>query len=179
MTRKLPKGLTRNQRALIKAPRGGTRAVTKAEKLAHPSRFSKGGEYLVRAGAKVTKRTPYVTRTRMTDWLRGVSHGKASRQRATGELPYKTAASAKQAAKARVTFGLRRAAKTVERVERPPGARDRSRYYRPNQGARDNFVRLRAKKLWGIYLAEGDWHQMIDIAKAINDPMLSALMKSA
>lgn len=108
----------------------------------------------------------------------GVSHGKASRLRATGELPYKTAASAEQAAKARITFRLRRTVKTVERVERPPGARGRSRFYQPNQAARDSFVHLRAKKLRGIYLDDGDWHQMIDLAGAVNDPMLSALMKS-
>lgn len=178
MTRRLPKGLTRGQKSIFKAPRGATRAVTKAEKLAHPNRFSKGGEYLVRADAKVTSRTPFVTRTRITDWFRGVSHGKASKLRATGELPYKTATSADQAAKARVAFGLRRAAKTIERIERPPGKRGRSRFYQPNQAARDSFVRLRAKKLRGIYLPEGDWHQTIDIAKGINDLMLSALMKS-
>jgi hypothetical protein len=182
MARKLPKNLTRSQRALLRAPPGGVRRVTEAEKLAHPSKFSPGGSYLIRAGAKVTARTPFITRSRKIDWLTGVSHGKAAKLRATGELRYGTAAAEVQAGKTKETRRLQREVKRITRAELPPtlppSRRPRRRFYPVTSAMRDNFIGLRRRKLLGEYLDNGDWHQLVDIARAINDPALSALMKS-
>jgi hypothetical protein len=43
---------------------------------------------------------------------------------------------------------------------------------------RNELWPARERKLNGEFLDEGDWHQMIDQARAVNDPMLAALLKS-
>jgi hypothetical protein len=44
---------------------------------------------------------------------------------------------------------------------------------------RASFWNSRERKLRGEFREDGDWHQLVDMARAMNDPMLSALLKSA
>jgi hypothetical protein len=43
---------------------------------------------------------------------------------------------------------------------------------------RNELWPARERKLNGEFLDDGDWQQMIDQARAVNDPMLAALLKS-
>jgi len=69
---------------------GARRRVTKLEKLLNPKRFSLGGEYFVSASVKkITSHTAFLTVSRVTDFLLGVSHGKATAERKAGERAYR------------------------------------------------------------------------------------------
>jgi hypothetical protein len=77
---------------------GARRRVTKLEKVLSRGRFSLGGEYFVSASVrKITASTPYLPVSRVRDYLAGVSHGKATKQRKAGERAYVSAASEAQA----------------------------------------------------------------------------------
>lgn len=72
---------------------GARRRVTTTEKLASGGRFSLGGSYYVSAAVeKITASTPFLTVSRVRDYLAGVSHGKATAQRKAGERAYTSAA---------------------------------------------------------------------------------------
>ena len=173
------KKLTRAQRKILGRNRGELRSITKAERLAHPDKFSPGGAYLVpKSIGKITSRTAFVTASRHKDFHKGVSHSKAAKLRAQGLLGYKHAAGEEQAAKQRTTRALRKQAKALEEVSRPASRTHGAGRYHSSQAAKDNSIRLRNRKLRGEFLDDGDWHEMIDIAQAVNDPMLSRLMQS-
>lgn len=175
----MSKKLTRSQRALLKRPRSELRSVTKAERLAHPGKFSPGGSYLVpRSIDKITARTASVTVSRRKDFDKGVSHSKAAKLHAQGLLEYKTAAAREQAAKTRAARALKKQIKSIDTITRPASITQRAGHYHPSQAMKDNFIRLRAQKLRGEFLDDGDWHEMIDLARSVNDPMLSRLMQS-
>jgi hypothetical protein len=180
--------LTRGTRPLLK-PETKVRRVTFAERLANPARFSLRGEYYVAESVKkVTSRTPFVTVSRRKDAIAGVSHTKASAERAAGERGYKTAASEEQAAATRKTWVAKRAlaetrAGTVIHVEKRirKGPRKGEPYHARelvSAESKDNYFRLRRQKLAGKWIEDGEWHEMMTVARAINDPMLSALSKS-
>jgi hypothetical protein len=83
---------------------GARRRVTMTEKIASKGRFSLGGEYFVSTTVKkITPRTPFLTVSKVRDFLSGVSHGTATALRKAGLLPYKGAAAEEQAAKQRAT----------------------------------------------------------------------------
>lgn len=173
------KPLTRTQRSILSRDRGELRSVTTAERLAHPDKFSPGGSYLVpQSIRKITARTAYVTTSRYKDFHKGVSHSKAAKLHAQGLLEYKSAASREQAAKTRTLRALKKQVKVIGTVSRPASITQRAGRYHPSQAARSDFIRLRARKLRGEFLDDGDWREMIDIAQAVNDPMLSRLMQS-
>jgi len=137
---------------------------------------------------KVTSRTAFVTVSWKKDFAEGVSHSKAAAERAARERSYKTAGSEAQAALARETFRLKRRVKVLDenaRVSRPKYFKKGPR--RGEQGdvrervtdaGKENYFRHRRRKLAGQWIEDGDWHEMMTVARAINDPMLSALMKS-
>jgi len=102
---------------------GARRRVTKLEKLLNPKLFSLGGAYVVSADVeKITSRTPFLTVSRVTDFLLGVSHGKATVQRKTGERTYKGAATEAQA-KAQI----RKKATPESRMKRKAAAKRHAR----------------------------------------------------
>jgi hypothetical protein len=161
---------------LLRAPREALKQVTPKQKTAHPELFSKGGAYFIPASVKrITSKTVFVTKSRWRDAQAGVSHTKAAILRQSGELGYKNAAIEAQANKIRQTARLKQAAKNAANVLRP-GERKRRRI---SEHARDSYARLRRQKLSGQFIEDkGQWHGMIDVAQAVNDPMLSVLLKS-
>jgi hypothetical protein len=161
---------------LLRASRSALKPVTEKQKLAHPEIFSKGGSYLIPTNVKrITAKTVYVTRSRWRDAQEGISHSKAAILRQSGELGYKSAASEAQAATVRQTASLKRAAKKAENVLRPNERKRR----KISEHARESYARLRRQKLAGKFIEDkGQWHGMIDVAQAVNDPMLSVLLKS-
>jgi hypothetical protein len=178
--------LTRAQKAILKAPKAEVRRVTLAEKLANPGRFSLRGEYVVPTKIKkVTSRTAFTTLTRRKDYLEGVSHGKAAAERAQGLRPYRTFASEEQAAKTREVARIKRELKTTKEAERPwkipKGPRKgETKWIKENvtDSAKQNYLEWRRRKLAGQWIDDGEWHQMMTAARAVNDPMLNLLMKS-
>jgi hypothetical protein len=188
-----PPRFTRAQSRIIKTVRPQLRRVTKAERMAHPDRFSPKGAYLVpKSIKKVTARTAFVTETRWEDIRAGVSHTKASKERAAGKRPYLSAASEAQAAQAKRTFLIKRLKRKLENT--PAGTivivqkrkkikgRRGNEYYnaeeRLSEQGKERYFEFRQQKLSGEWIEEGDWHEMMTAARAINDPMLSALLKS-
>lgn len=180
------KPLTRAQRRIAKAPLEGLRRVRLSEKLAHPEKFSLKGEYYVpKSVEKVKGRTAFVTVTRRRGFITGVSHSKAAKERAAGVRPYESAATEEQARKTRETFRLRREVQRAERSERPwriaKGPRRgeiRWKEERVTDSAKQKYFEHRRRKLAGKWIEDGDWHEMMTVARAINDPMLNLLMKS-
>jgi hypothetical protein len=83
-----------------------------------------------------------------------------------------------------ITYRLRRALKTLEYAHKRPTSWATLKRCRPAKRypvmdeMRGSFFPLRERKLKGEWLDEGDWHSMVDMANAMNDPMLSALLKS-
>jgi hypothetical protein len=161
---------------LLRASRSALKPVTEKQKLAHPELFSKGGSYFIPASVKrITAKTVFVTKSRWRDAQEGVSHSKAAILRRSGELGYKNAASEAQAAAIRQTASLKRAAKHASSVLRP-GEKKRRKI---SGHARESYARLRRQKLAGKFIEDkGQWHGMIDVAQAVNDPMLNILLKS-
>jgi hypothetical protein len=183
------KRATPSQVRLIKEPRSKLRFVKKAEREANPDKFSPKGSYLVRKGVrKIGDKTPFVRTIDKQDWRVDVHHGRAARLRAEGRLGYGPRAEERAIPKRVQTFELtilkRKYAKleNAERRATPWGTRERFRgpqTYTITQKMRDKFWSLRQRKLDGEMLDDGDWHQMIDQARALRDPHLAALMKSA
>ncbi len=169
---------TRAQKSLLKTAREGLRSVTKAERLAHPDKFSKGGSYFVKATTKkITARTSFVTQTRWRDTQEGVSHSKAAKERAQGIRGYKTAASENIAGKVRATAERKR----IERVlDRKGGAFNaaRKQKYKPSKETLDGYETLKRKKLSGEFLGN-EWFAMIDIANEVeSDETIKRLRQS-
>jgi hypothetical protein len=162
------------------------RRVTLAEKLAHPGKFSLKGEYVVPKSVKrVTERTAFVTASRRKDALAGVTHSKAAKERLAGERGYGTAAAEEQAARTREVARIKRELKTAVGAARPRKIKSgprRGEYHwrreRVSDNARGKYLEWRRKKLSGKLIEEGDWHEMMTAARAVNDPMLNLLMKS-
>jgi hypothetical protein len=83
----------------------------------------------------------------------------------------------------RLTILKRKYAK-LENAEKPstPDALRRkhraARTYPITDEMRDRFWDLRQQKLDGEHIDDGDWHEMVDQARALRDPTLSLLLKS-
>ncbi len=140
--------------------------------------FSPKAERYAPKGAKITKRTPTISKRRylqkQTAERTGVktSLEKAATLRRQGELSYSSAASETQAARQRATRKALGKLKSLNRVRD-----DRGREYRP--GKLDQYRNSRRRKLTGQYLPDHEWFAMIDIAAAIGDPRLADLRRSA
>lgn len=104
---------------------------------------------------------------------------KAAAARKAGEIKYKSAASQTQAAKQSSTRKLKSDLKKLEKVEHPGNRKHPKGYkYDISENMRKNYFDLRERKLAGEWIDAGDWHGMMDVARALNDPMLEALYKS-
>jgi hypothetical protein len=176
---------TPSQVRLVKEPRAKLRFVRKAEREANPDKFSPKGSYLVRKGVrKIGDKTPFVRTIDKQDWRIDVHHGRAARLRAKGELGYGPRAEERAIPKSVQTFRLKRAYAKLENAEKratPWAARRKhqtARSYPITREMRDRFWDLRQRKLGGEELEDGDWHEMIDQARALRDPYLAALLKS-
>jgi hypothetical protein len=174
------RNLNRSSITLLKAPRSALRRMTADEK--RRAGISAGADYFIDASKPFRKNAPRITVSRKKDFDAGVSHSKAAKLREQGLLNYKSAAARENAAKAKPKLReiqrLKKKVLEVRAVSRPPSSRNRAPTYRTSDTARRNYWRLRNRKLRGEHLDDGDWHQMIDIANATNDPALSRLMKS-
>ncbi len=100
-----------------------------------------------------------------------------------GMQPYKSAQSEDIAHKQHETAIRRRLAKdarAVRSVNHPGGGSSgrASRSYIPSATARERYLKNRDRKLAGQELSDGEWHEMVDIATAINDPQLRLLRLS-
>ncbi len=180
---------TRAQLNILKSPIEALRRVTTIERLLNPALFStKGAYYVPKTVEKITSRTAFVTVTLKRDFQTGVSHTKAAAERAAGVREYKTAASEAQAAKTRVWAEVRRALAAtpvgtevpVEKKIRkgPRKGEKRIVHEYVSQKSKDQFLEWRRRKLEGRHLDEGDWHEMMTVARATNDPMLNVLLRS-
>jgi hypothetical protein len=118
----------------------------------------------------------------------GVSLEQLARERAAGVRGYKSESSKAQAAKQRTTRAALRNVRTLTKVSVPgdiwAGRSDarktkHPREYRVTQTMKDRFIDLRRQKLAGRELEDGDWHYMIDMARAAGDPMLDRLSRSS
>jgi hypothetical protein len=174
------KRATRAQLKLVTKPREELRPVTKAERAAHPDRFSPKGAYLVpKSIKKVTSRTAFITKTIRQDAERGISHTKAAKLRAEGRLGYGPRGEERAIPKGVITHRLRRALASVEFAEKPAtqwAARRKHRAakrYPVTDEMRASFFEWRNRKLNGEMLDDGIWHELVDMARAMNDPMLS------
>jgi hypothetical protein len=176
---------SRTQRRLLKKRRSQLRVVTKAERLEHPDRFSPKGSYLVPTSVKkVTARTAFITRSSKQDYDLGVAHSKAAELRKEGRLGYGPRGEERAIPKSVTTYRLKRAPRALEYAEKPaiPDARRRkhraAKRYLVTDAMRGSFFDLRDRKLNHEFLDDGDWHELVDMARAMNDPMLSVLLKS-
>lgn len=97
---------------------------------------------------------------------------------AAGQHPYKSAASEEIAAKQRETASRKRLAREARSIPAVTNPND-GKTYRPRTAVRRAYLSLRDRKLNGEMLDNGDWHGMIDIATAINDPQLVSLRQSS
>jgi hypothetical protein len=174
-----------SQRRLIKTPRSQLRTVTKAEREAFPEKFSPKGAYLVsKSLKKVNARTAFITKSAKQDYETGTPHTRAAVLRKERRLGYGPGGLERAVPKGVITYRLRQALKTLEFAEKPaiPNAQRRkhraARSYRVTDEMRDAFFDLRTKKLDREFLDDGDWHEMVDMARAMNDPLLSVLLRS-
>lgn len=69
-------------------------------------------------------------------------------------------------------------AKAYKRVGIPASSKNRATRYKPTLKMLKDYEPRRARKLRGEWIPDGDWHSMMDVARSIDDPMLSRLMKS-
>ncbi|MFZ0494421.1 MAG: hypothetical protein WBE80_10240 [Methylocella sp.] len=176
---------TRAKTRLLKTSRENLRSITKAEKVAHPERFSAKGQYFVAKTIKtVTSRTAFITKSLRRDIETGISHTKAAALRAEGRLGYGPRGLEPTPPKSTQTLLLKRKYAKLEFAEKPPtpwAKRPKHRApkrYPVTEEMRNELWSARERKLNGEFLDEGDWHQMIDQARAVNDPMFAALLKS-
>ena len=120
----------------------------------------------VRKGmATVSKREFLKRQTAEREGLaRPMSLERAAKARRRGEFGYSSEASAEQALKQRAT--------------RLRSVKDfKGRTYRP--GLASQYAELRARKLAGETLDQHEWCAMMDVASAIDDPMIANLRSSA
>ncbi|SFK75259.1 hypothetical protein [Methylocapsa palsarum] len=99
---------------------------------------------------------------------------KVADRHATGELSYKTADTRARAQKQMSTRRIKAALKKTEKAENHSG-----RKYVIGSETKGAFMGSRQRKLAGEFIPDGEWHAMVDLARAINDPRLSDLIKSA
>ena len=163
---------------LEKASTAGLRKLSPAENV--KAGFSPKAERYVLKGARVTKRTATLSKRRYLEkqtaerggLAKPLSLEKAAEARRAGGLGYSSAESAEQAVKQRDTRYVRRSLKSVGRVRDLKG-----RPYRP--GHLDSYEELRRRKLAGENLSDTDWFSLMDVARAIDDPRLADLQRSA
>ena len=177
----MSKKLTRAQSRILKASRPGLRLVTKAERLAHPEKFSPTGRYLVPKGAKITARSAVIGEA--------LFKKTAIKENRPAQERYATIKTAIRALRGRTEARALNRLTGLERVERPSyvqiksgGTRGhyirRGASYRVTDEMKAQYENWRDVKLSGGQLADGDWQRMMDMARAIKDPQLGKLAKS-
>jgi hypothetical protein len=101
---------------------------------------------------------------------------RAAALRKSGELSYETAAGKQQALKQRVTRERQRLHRLLDGLKTVTDGRGFK--YPTRKAARESYFSLRERKLRGEYIDDGDWHQMMDYARAIRDPLIRYLRQS-
>jgi hypothetical protein len=122
---------------------------------------------------RITKRTRLYSKAAAIKLRTGMHPTKLAAAHRAGELPYKSVAAAEQAAKTRATRKVRRDVRKIEKVRHPDGYQ-----YTPTDAQKNDFIELRKRKLAGEWIADGEWHGMMDVAQAANDPQVTLLRRS-
>jgi hypothetical protein len=150
--------------------------------------------YVLKDVAHVTELTPTISMNKYYNLKTREETGLASRHAATearkhGALGYKSAQSEETAGKISERAVEKRVRKQIA-ADAAAGARVREtnsdgsfktgrrasmRGYRLTAAASDRYFDLRARKLDGEYIDNGEWHWLMDMARRYGDPKVAAL----
>jgi hypothetical protein len=143
----------------------------------------------VKAGTdleKLSKRTQFISR-RTAQSIKGIApteEGRARGERISrairghkAEIEAKRAETHKKHKTEQFKSEVHKAREQDVKYRRSSGKE--SRYKRTlSKSSKMEYWRVRRRKLAGQWIDDGEWHGMMDIARALNDPALKDLMKS-
>ena len=165
------------KRKIETASASGLRRLSPAENVklgysAKAERYILKGAAVRKGAATVSKRQFLERQTAEREGFeKPISLERAASARRDGGAGYSSAAAMEQASKQIEVRALKRAEK-VEFVRDYKGRRYKT-------GFSAEYAELRARKLGGEFIEQGDWCAMMDIAKTIKDPRLADLQSSA
>jgi hypothetical protein len=139
--------------------------------------------YVLKDVKRVTPRTPSIT-ARAHETLRARQlHGLASPEQATmarreGGISYSSADQARRVEKAADRRLVRKARKNVGEYLPTSNPRRKRTRFRFTDEKMKNFERNRERKLRGEWLDNGEWFEMMDTARALNDHRILQLRAS-
>jgi len=154
-----------------------------------PSELEKLGlspkaERYAETGAKrITRKTPTISKRQfLTKQRGGVTLEKRAEEYRSGERTYANPAQRAAASGRREKAALKRRIKALDVIENMNPHRlaaDGTRpTYKIGNETKTSFFVNRQRKLKGEWIDEGDWHEMMDIANAANDPDIETLYQS-
>jgi hypothetical protein len=139
--------------------------------------------YVLKNVERVTSRTPSIS-ARAHETLRARQlHGLASPEQATmarreGGISYSSADQARRVEKAADRRLIKRARERIDKHLPTSNPRRKRTRFRFTDEKMKNFERNRARKLRGEWLDNGEWFEMMDIARAVNDHRILQLRAS-